>query len=410
MQITDMTAELKAGVRNFARPGGAVSADSLQAAFGPHLVHAFRLAAPDAPGLRFVGAQLQVAGLGALSVGGTGLDDEAAIAGCLGEAFERLSQVDDEAFALRRGGAPDGPPALVQWWRDHGRGSGDASDALDWIAGHDIVRGAAVEIPADLCLRRPAERRKIEPAFPLSTGCAAGPTPAAARAAAALELIERDAASLWWIGGAPAAALPPAATAAADATVAALRGRDPGRLTWLLDITSDLDVPCVAALSTERDGRGLACGLAARPDIADAARAALLELGQMELALHLTRAKAAALGHDALNAVERGQLDRAHGIDASSCALLHPQRVVPSDRGHTPAGSPAQRDALARLADRGIDVFSFDLTRPRFGVAVVRLVAPALQILPCFHRGERLTTMCARHGENAMDVRNLPLM
>ncbi|MBL8835964.1 MAG: YcaO-like family protein [Alphaproteobacteria bacterium] len=409
MQITDMTAELLAGVRGFAPPGAAVGADALQAAFAPHLAHAFRLSAPDAPGLHFVGAQLDVAGLGPISVGGTGLDDAAAIAGCLGEAFERLSQVDDGTVALRRGDAPAGPAVLVRWWRDHGRGAA-ASPPLDWFAGHDLASGAAVEIPADLCLRRPADRQQMVADFPLSTGCAAGRSLAAAREAAALELIERDAASLWWIGGTPAAALPAAAAASAAAMIAALRGHAAGRRTWLLDITSDLAVPCVAALSTDPDGRGLACGLAARLDAGEAARAALLELGQMELALRLTRAKEAARGREALNAVERGQLDRARAIDAAACALLHPQRPAAADGADTRARSLPLPGAVPLLSNLAGGTFGFDLTHPRFGVAVARLVAPGLQLLPCGHRSERLIAAAARYGDNAALVRNLPLM
>src|SRR3954453_8317734 len=91
-----------------------------------------------------------------------------------------------------------------------------------------------------------------------------------------------------------------------------------------MNLTSDVGVPCAAALSATADGRGFACGTAARIDIAQAIRAAMLELCQSELGHHLVAAKRAARGGAALNAVDRRKLDRAEKLDVRSAALLHP--------------------------------------------------------------------------------------
>ena len=56
------------------------------------------------------------------------------------------------------------------------------------------------------------------------------------------------------------------------------------RRTWLLDITTDIGVPCVAAVSCRADGSGFAFGLAARPALEAAVRSAILEMCQLELA------------------------------------------------------------------------------------------------------------------------------
>ena len=61
-----------------------------------------------------------------------------------------------------------------------------------------------------------------------------------------------------------------------------LRAGSRRRAGWLLDISTDLGVPVVAALSFDGDGSGFACGLGAAWTQVGAVRKALLELGQME--------------------------------------------------------------------------------------------------------------------------------
>lgn len=410
MEFTDRTDALLAAARSFAPADGGVSPDALAAALAPFLRRAFAITAPDAPGLHFVGAQLAVPGLPPLAVGGTGLDESEAIASCLGEAFERLSQVDDGTIVRHGGPLPaDLPDGLAAWLRARAPDPALLERAQDWLAVRALPAGDASVLPADLCLRRPAARQVFVPDLPLSSGCAAGPSRAAAEQSALCELVERDAAALWWHGGAPAAALAAADQAVANETTAALRQRASGRRTWLLDITSDLGLPCVAALSCAPSGRGLAVGLAARPRRAAAIRAALLELGQMELALRLTRAKAAAEGEEGLNATEQGQIARARAIDVRACRILHPRRRPMSDESSYPVESGGfleaarQRGAIVNPA-----LYALDLTRPAFGVAVVRLFAPGLAFPGARAPGERLTAAIRKNGRSS--VGKLPLL
>jgi len=77
----------------------------------------------------------------------------------------------------------------------------------------------------------------------------------------------------------------------AQALLSRLRRNLSTRRTWLLDITTDIAVPCVAAVSCRADGFGVAFGLAARPTLAAAARSAILEMCQIELAYAVIEAK-----------------------------------------------------------------------------------------------------------------------
>jgi ribosomal protein S12 methylthiotransferase accessory factor len=382
---------------------------------------AFLIRSPWAPGLHYVGALLSVpasAHCGALrfSVGGAALDQRAAAWSCLGEAFERLSQIDDGTLQLAPdardtgatasdgAGSEDGHRAILRAWAAiHAEGPGaDDPARIDWLPAVHLGSLMSARLPADLCLRRADVA--LVPRFALSTGCAAGATRDQALRGAILELVERDAASLWWGGGDPAR---PVDVAQADGVLAQLRAGAGERHTRLLDITGDLTIPCIAALSTDRDGRGLACGLAARATLAAAARAALLELCQMELALLLARAKAR--GGAALAPTERAQLERASwfAIDDSPATM---PRGLPAAQSAPFARDESVGSLVSQLQGRGVNLYAADLTRPQYPVPAVRVIAPALQLMPCDVVGPRLAAAIARSGGGPGHVLKLPLM
>jgi ribosomal protein S12 methylthiotransferase accessory factor len=228
-----------------------------------------------------------------------------------------------------------------------------------------------------------------------------------------LELIERDAASLWWRGGVRGrmVALEGRAIATAAALVAQARGGTNTRRTWLLDITTDLDIPSVVAISSRPDGSGFACGLAARLTVPNAVRSALMEMCQMELAYAVVEAKRQEGGNEALNEHDHRHVARSTLVDATSCQLLHP--TAPGRPGaEITAETPArQLDALVeKLSVKGIETFAIDLTRPTFGIPVVRIAAPALQMEPCEIATERLTSVRNRTGGGEIYTRGIGLL
>ena len=155
----------------------------------------------------------------------------------------------------------------------------DPGQSIAWIAARRVTDGAPVRFPLDLCCRRPASHRNFTPPLKLSTGCAAGQTVAAAASRAALELVERDALALWWRGGRrgrPIAEDSAAGRAGAE-LLAQMRQGKADRQSWVLDITTDLDIPAVVAVSTRPDGFGCALGFAARLSLSAAVRAAIFD-------------------------------------------------------------------------------------------------------------------------------------
>lgn len=341
-----------------------------------------------APGLWFVGATAAITTDDAppfrIAAGGSGLSPEDALAACLGEAIERTSQRE------RPGDLVADMQAEVAWPDQCVELAGLARLPIEALA-VDVVRaatpvrqGQAAWLPADWCLRRAPPGLLALPGAALSTGCAAGLDLQDAITRGTLELIERDAAALWWIGGAPATEVGPQSPCAqAGLRVLADLRQDSGqRSTRLLDITSDLAVPVRAAVSFEADGRGFACGLAARFSPEEAAKAAILELGQMELGLELARSKARQLPPTRLTPEDRRHLLRAAAVGPEHIDVrVHP---ASHEAGHASRRIEATLEGLMRtLADRDLACLAVDLSRPDLPLAVAKVVVPRLQQLPC---------------------------
>ncbi|MGV8989135.1 MAG: YcaO-like family protein [Cypionkella sp.] len=159
-----------------------------------------------------------------------------------------------------------------------------ADAPLNWIKVDEAGTGQRVYVPADavlIGLREPDDPAAVAVAD--SNGCACGPTPQAAKLAALLELIERDAAARWWYGQRKRPLLTLSVLDAQPDLRAYLTGRS--RICRLFDITTDLAVPVVAAASFEPDGTVVARGFAAKADMAAAALAATVEMLAIETSL-----------------------------------------------------------------------------------------------------------------------------
>ncbi|RMF40790.1 MAG: hypothetical protein D6754_02500 [Alphaproteobacteria bacterium] len=245
----------------------------------------------------------------------------------------------------------------------------EAERRIGWVEGAD-AGGDPVFLPADAVLIGRREAGDADAvAIADSNGCAAGSTASSTRLAALLELIERDATGRWWYGGHGARSLPVEASEFGERVSRHCARR--GRRCRLFDITSDLVVPVVAALSQDEDGRNLALGFACRPDAETAVGDALCELMQMELLIEAARAGAP---------VRPGLASWLREVGAET--------GLPA--GHDPAGGRTgaaaipddPEDALDFLLSHclslGCDVVFFDHTRPEFAVPVWRAVAPGL--------------------------------
>jgi ribosomal protein S12 methylthiotransferase accessory factor len=370
----------------------------------------FSLRSEDAPGLVAFGAEVDAGCTGVHdaptgSVSGTGLSVRQAFESCVGEGVEYIAQFatpDDRLIALTADEAlRDATPALCALWdrlRPYRRNARAAR--TDWTWAADLADGSPVLLPTDLCLRRPADSRDIDPPWPLSTGCGAGANSLDATVHGLLELIERDAVALWLRGGMRPRQIQPGPGAA---LLARVRGAATRRRTWLLDITSDIGVPVVVAAACDDGGFGLARGFACRPTLADAAEAALMELAQMELAYRLSATKRAVRGDAALNEIDRQHIHRYTAIDVGATAALHPVGPPAPPCDLLPTDKIAILAELRRrLKAAEVEAYAVNLTRPALGIPVTRTFAPGLELSLTCPPGPRLCNSADRSGADPM--------
>ncbi|MCX8225185.1 MAG: YcaO-like family protein [Sulfitobacter sp.] len=159
----------------------------------------------------------------------------------------------------------------------------DNSDPIDWISA-SLLSGETCFVPADFVFvgrKNPGDANAVSIAT--TSGCASGETAASAKLTALLELIERDAVGQWWYGRIPRPRLPLERLCLPDEISSYLRQRT--RQTVLFNLTTELSVPVVAAVSYEPDGKNLAMGFGCNPNFSQASCSAVTELFQTEIGL-----------------------------------------------------------------------------------------------------------------------------
>ncbi|MFC6585141.1 YcaO-like family protein [Sulfitobacter aestuariivivens] len=235
----------------------------------------------------------------------------------------------------------------------------DTAAPIDWMVAI-TCDGTRCHVPADYVLvgrREKGDAGAI--AIATTSGCASAATLEEAKRAALLELIERDAVGRWWYGRVPRPEVPVAEFAVPGDVSAYLSGR--ARQTLLLDLTTHIGVPVIAALSHAADGRDLGLGFGCHPNPSDAARSAITELFQTEIGLQQ----------------RAGQGDPLHRIWVETATVS--KVPLAQVRAATPTAIPGDLSELTlRLARQGLTTAFVDLTRVAFDVPVVRAIVPGL--------------------------------
>jgi oxazoline/thiazoline synthase len=210
-----------------------------------------------------------------------------------------------------------------------------------------------------------------------SNGCAAGNTIEEAILQGFLELVERDAYAIWWYNRLPRAAID--LDRLGDSFIRDQRDQFAamGRDLWVLDITSDIDIPVVTAvLHWQEDGRErIEFAAGAHFDLRIATLRAVTGLNKILAIDRMTRSANAATAADRDAALQLSLRKNAyllpHGKAASRGARS--RKFADMDR----------RDrvlACVKLAKRlGLDFLVLDQTRPDIGVPVARVIVPGLR-------------------------------
>ncbi|MDX3575400.1 TOMM precursor leader peptide-binding protein [Streptomyces sp. FL07-04A] len=215
-----------------------------------------------------------------------------------------------------------------------------------------------------------------------SNGVAAGASLEDAVLQGFLELVERDAVALWWYNRLrrPGVDL----GSFDDPWIAELRTVHAGlhREVWALDLTADLGIPTVVALSrrTDKAGEDITLGFGAHFDPRIALHRALTELNQMLPYVVDARADGAGYGTDDVEVLRWMRTARADELP-----YLRPDPERPATNADTHPYRPradlredvAEAERIVREA--GLNMLVLDQTRPDVGLPVARVIVPGLR-------------------------------
>jgi ribosomal protein S12 methylthiotransferase accessory factor len=188
-----------------------------------------------------------------------------------------------------------------------------------------------------------------------------------------LELVERDSVALWWYSRAhrPGIDLDASDDPRVRAALAPLRAR--GRDVWVLDITSDLGIPAMAALTSAPDGGRVLMGFGAHVDPVIAVVRALTEVCQSESGISDWNAEITPEG------VPEIEGEWLAAVTTATDPWLAPHGSAPLARPSTLDLHESLDAVLVALSKAGLEAWWMDLTRRDIGLPVVRTVVPGLR-------------------------------
>ncbi|MFI8852390.1 TOMM precursor leader peptide-binding protein [Streptomyces sp. NPDC053499] len=235
-----------------------------------------------------------------------------------------------------------------------------------------------------------------------SNGNAAGSSLEDAILQGFLELVERDAVALWWYNRTRQPQVDPESFG--EEWIARMRSSYAaiGRELWVLDLTSDLGIPVMCAVSRRTGGarEDIVFGFGCHLDPALALRRAMTEMTQMLPAVLDTR-------HSFEDPVFRDWCTRHTVTDQS---YLAPDADAPLRRAVDYAYTPRTdlrtdvADAVELLRRHGMELLVLDQTRPDLDIPVVKVLVPGLRHFWARFAPGRLYDVPVRLGRRAEPV------
>ena len=336
--------------------------------------------------------------------GGKGATSAAARASALGEAIERYSFERHGGEATIAGTFNELAPEAIhpnevmnfsdrqyreRVARNRATGSGrrfipeplDPDTRIDWTAVWSLTGERRRLLPTELLYARtgpPEPTRGPRYCVTCSNGCAAGNTLEEAVLQGLLETIERDAVAVWWYNRLRPTEIDLDSFDDPWLSKIETEYEQWNRQVVALDLTHDLGIPVIGAVSHVRAGAAerILLGFGCHVDAGIAARRAVSEMAQM-LIVDLGLA-----GH---------QEDREHERWMQSATRAHQWQLTGDEtrelrkRDEFPA-APADRHlkqaierCLEAVESRGLEVLVLDRTRADVGMPAVKVIVPGLR-------------------------------
>lgn len=266
---------------------------------------------------------------------------------------------------------------------------------IPWVKAWDLVKDEEIYVPAHAVFH-PFPRGYLPPFRTNTNGLASGNTIEEAIFHALAEIIERDAWSLVEANRNTG----PRITDVNDPVACDLLKRfaDAGVEVGLKNITSDLGIPTIAAVSDDtrlRDPTLLTIGMGTHTSARIALLRALSEVAQSRLTqIHGAREDTTIADLRKRMGYDRTKRMNGYWFDATSEVPFSDIPSFDSDDFLTDI-----RFVIDRITGAGIRrVIVYDLTRPELGVPVVRVIVPGLEVFAM--DGDRMGARCMNARDN----------
>lgn len=244
----------------------------------------------------------------------------------------------------------------------------DEAQNIGWVTAHSLSSNTPKLIPTACCfLGYPHANEEGFP-IPDSSGLAASNAAPDALERGLLELIERDAISIWWYNqlAMPPMVIDQSALAIWQPFMEWIKKCE--RKFWLLDLTGDLCVPVAAAVSCNQLGSDLSFGFAAANTREEAAENAMSEMVQFEVTKRHYKQPAPSPYPHFLSWCRSANLSDHDFVvpTASTRKLVASQRVF-------------NEVLIERLDSMGLEVLALELPSIAANTKVVRAIVPGLR-------------------------------
>ena len=252
----------------------------------------------------------------------------------------------------------------------------DENATHDWSKAYSLTRDKPCFILSEIAYAQYSNKdENTFYAYPDSNGCAAGNTHLEAILQGTLELIERDAAAIWWYNR----CLRPHIDIDSIGNEYLQRVRDYyddlNRAIHILDITTDLATPCFVAVSYNKKTRKeILYAFGCHVDPAIAIERCVIELNQL---LPVALTQRSSNSDQSLYAwIDTQTIDEHPHLNTNQASAIDFKTAYPNK---IEILEEAVLTLIGNLAEQSIELIAFDLTQKDTQLPVVRMLAPGLR-------------------------------
>jgi bacteriocin biosynthesis cyclodehydratase domain-containing protein len=259
----------------------------------------------------------------------------------------------------------------------------DENQELDWTPLWSLTHQQFKYLPTSFCYYGHPESAEFFFCAGDSNGIAAGNSIEEAILSAFMELVERDGMALWWYNRVQRPQVDLATFRLPYLEQIQAFYHKLNREIWVIDVTTDLNIPVMVALSrrTDRQPEDIILGSAASLDPTSALLGAIVEMNQFLPAIM----EMAPDGSTAYNYPDQEGIQWWTNATVASEPYLLPNPQLPAKRlsdYRQQSSGDLKEDILTCVqaaAQVGVEVLALDQTRPDIGLSVARVVAPGLR-------------------------------